>query len=227
MPPIAHQHDQDLLALQQCVLGDTQGLTFLRDKYQPVLLNVLLARGASRTEADDLLADLWGDCVAESRDRPSLLEKFSGKCALQSWLITVVTNRLIDRKRRQSRQCQVVAQRGQEHSTDFFERIPAPVPASRESGLIEVLRDSLQQAFARCPAEGLLMLRLVYLYGLTQRELACMWGCHEATISRALAQTMAALEKNALQELKKRDPWLDLTWQDLVDLCETQQMGFL
>jgi len=60
----------------------------LRTEYHPVLFGALISRGASPAEAEELLADLWGDCVGQGESRPSLLEKYSGKCPIRSWLAT-------------------------------------------------------------------------------------------------------------------------------------------
>ncbi len=38
---------------------------------------------------------------------------------------------------------------------------------------------------------------------------------------------MQQIEKETLQRLKAKDPWLDLTWQDFLELCETHRVGFL
>lgn len=227
MAAVSNQRPEELLVLQKCMEGDAQALAGLRNQHHQTLLNVVLARGASLTEADDLLADLWGDCVGDGDARPSLLEKYSGKCALQNWLITVATNRLIDLKRKQTRRKTFTPVDNPADGTGFIERVPGPASAAEETSLIDTLRGSLEQAFASCPAEGLLMLRLVYLHGLSQRELAAMWSCHEATISRTLAQALASIETSTLREVKRRDPWLDLNWQDFIELCETQQVGFL
>src|SRR5438445_2247019 len=97
------QETSELLLAQQCQQGEPDALAELRERYHPVLARFLLARGASGTEMEDLLADLWADCVPGDDDRPSLLEKFSGRCSLRSWLATVSTNRLIDLKRKQKR----------------------------------------------------------------------------------------------------------------------------
>src|SRR5690349_20187553 len=103
----AQPREEERIALERFRDGDVQALVGFWSKYQPVLLKVLMARGADATEAADVLADLWGDCVPSTSGRRSLLEKFSGRCSLQSWLITVATHRLIDRKRRLSHQCDV------------------------------------------------------------------------------------------------------------------------
>jgi len=226
MPTTFDQVMEERLALNRVVEGDTDALGALRNKYQPVLFGVLVARGARPIEAEDLLADLWGDCVGSPDVRPSLLEKFSGRCPLQNWLITVATRRLIDLKRKKQPVPDAPVH-DSESGTTIIVRVPAPVTSPVESGLTELLRDALQKAFADCPPEALLMLRLVHLHRLSQRELSRMWGCHEATISRSLSQAMDAIKRETMRQVKERDPWLELAWEDLVQLCETQDIGFL
>lgn len=221
------QLDSERLLARKCQQGDTEALAQLRDNCHTALLNILISRGATHTEANDLLADLWADCVAGNEERPSLLEKFSGRCTLHGWLATVATNRLIDLKRQHQRRPQVTPAREDGESTSFLARLPSPSTPEKESGLVDLLRGCLQRAFSACGAEGLLMLRLVYLHGLSQRDLARMWACHESTISRVLSQAMADIEKNTMQALKQSDAGLDLRWDDFVELCQTQEIGFI
>ena len=85
MPLQASPLDKASTQVCQCRNGDPQALADLREKCHASLMNILLSRGASRTETEDLLADLWADCVPGNAERPSLLEKFSGKCTLLGW----------------------------------------------------------------------------------------------------------------------------------------------
>jgi len=41
-----------------------------------------------------------------------------------------------------------------------------------------------------------------------------------------LTQALETIEARTLAELKRKDPWLQLTWQDFLDLCETHCVGF-
>ena len=205
--------------------GDAQSLSELRTRHNPHLRQILCARGASATEADDLLADLWADCVPGSDDRPSLLQKYTGKCSLQGWLATVATRRWIDLKRRQTRQVDVPPPA--DGSTSFFERVPAAGATQQDHSLVEMLRASLKAGFALCPPQTLLMLRLVYVHGLTQREIMRMWGWTESKVSRALSSAMSDIETHTLGHLKKADAWLDLTWEDFTELCQTHRLEFL
>jgi RNA polymerase sigma factor (sigma-70 family) len=221
------QLDNERLLARRCQEGDSEALAQLRDSSHTGLLKILISRGASQTEAEDLLADLWTDCVPGNDERPSLLDKYSGRCTLRGWLATVATNRFIDLKRQQQRRPQVSPTRDDGESTGFLARIPSPASPDKESGLVDILRNCLQRAFSACGAEGLLMLRLVYLHGLSQRELARMWSCHESTISRVLSQAMEDIQINTLKALKENDAGLELKWEDFVELCQTQELGFL
>lgn len=222
-----HQLDGELLRARKCQHGDTAALAELRHQCHEVIQRILLARGASRTESEDLLADLWADCVAGNDERPSLLEKFSGQCTLQNWLATVVTRRWIDLKRKQARRGDLSDPKADSSGTDLLERLPSAPAEEREDALVNLLRDSLQAAFLSCPPESMFLLRLRYLHGVTQREIVRMLGWHESKVSRTLSQAMHDIETGVLREIKRRDPWLDLTWQDFLALCETRQIGFL
>ena len=221
------QLDNESLHVARCRRGDSEALTELRGRLQQSLMAILLARGANRTEAEDLLADLWSDCVPGNDDRPSLLEKFKGNCSLQGWLATVATNRWIDRKRKEARHT-VLEHNG---SNGPEQDVPQSSDTSRwhapDQTLVNLLRACLRTAFARCGPEARVLLRLVYLHDLSQRELVRMLGWSESKVSRYLSSAMEDIEKHTLAEVRKRDPWLELTWRDFVDLCEIHNVGFM
>jgi len=224
--PMSTKRD-DRLTSEQCWLGQAERLTELRDHYHAVLTSMLLARGATYTEASDLLADLWGDCVSDDGEKPSLLERFSGKCPIKSWLITVATNRLFDLKRRQ-RLRRVIAPSLDDSLEDGSAMLDICEceAGAKDEAIASLLQESLEKAFSLCPTEVLLMLHLIHLHGLTQREIARMWGWHESKVSRHLANAMEQIEATTLQLMSQADPWMQLTWQDFVDLCETHRIGF-
>jgi RNA polymerase sigma factor (sigma-70 family) len=215
-----NEHDQ----VHRCQQGDPAALVDLRETHHPILFNILRARGASLNETEELLADLWGDCVPTADEQASLLDKFSGKCPVQGWLATVATRRWIDLKRKQNRRGDNVQSENNHASIESF---PVAVSPGREDVLVDLLCNSLRTAFAACPPADLLMLRLVYLHGLSQREIMRMWNWSESKVSRKLSQAMQRIEQDTLLNLKRKDPWLELTWQDFVDLCETHRIEFL
>lgn len=206
--------------VQRCRQGDAAALGDLRDRFHGVLAGILISHGATPTESEDTLADLWADCVPGADDSPSLLERFGGNGPIQAWLARVAINRWVDRKRRQMREQPVLD--GELAGAD--ERASG---VARDSLFLVLLRDCLQSAFARCAPNALVLLRLRYLHGVTQRELGRMMGWSEFKVSRFLSHAMEQIEADSLRELKQREPWLQLTWQDFLDLCETMELDFL
>ena len=78
-----------------------------------------------------------------------------------------------------------------------------PRHPKRATPCVELLRDIPQAAFARCPAEAMVLLRLVYLHGLTQREIVrTSWS--ESKVSRLLSDAMVQIESNTLREKVKK-----------------------
>jgi RNA polymerase sigma factor (sigma-70 family) len=210
-------HEQDLSFAQSVLNANSAAAAELRGRYHGRLVAVLCARGASATEAEDLVADLWSDCFAAPPNRPTLLGKYQGRCALESWLMTVATHRLIDLKRRQNFRVEVpVSDRS---SDDFFDRRPQPESVPREEALLKLLRAAIRSAFSKRDSESVLMLKLVHVHQLTQREIARMWGWHESKVSRALEGARESIARDILLELKRADPWLDLRWEDFLELC--------
>jgi RNA polymerase sigma factor (sigma-70 family) len=219
--------EQDDVRFEIPECQEVPDLGAVRTEHQAYLVSVLIKRGATPAEAEEILADLWGDCVGQAKDGQPLLEKYSGKCPIRNWLITVATRRLIDLKRRQQFRGELPQYEADEAGINPFERLPAAASAQSEGALVTLLKDSLQAAFGKCPQSAMLMLRLVYLNGLSQREVGRMWGWHEAKVSRYLSGAMEEIATHTLGALKQRDPWLELSWQDFVELCESHQIGVL
>lgn len=212
------RHEQDLAFVQRVLASEPAAAGELRTRYHGKLVGVLRARGANPTEAEDLIADLWTDCFAPRGTRQILLTKYQGRCALESWLLTVATNRLVDLKRRQSFRVDVPSSTP-DSPEDFFDRRAHPEKATSEKPLLKLLHASIQSAFAKQDADAILMLKLVHLHQLSQREISRMWGWHESKVSRTLEVTRQSVAKIILAELKKIDPWLELRWEDFVELC--------
>src|SRR5215475_3855150 len=130
------QVDGDRLQVQKCQQGDPHALAWLRDKCQSNLTNILLSRGANRTEAEDILADMWSDCVRGRQDRSALLEKCRCKCHIPCWLAAVAVNRWIDRKRRDSNHVHLHPLEPEKPEESGLHHLPAAVSATKEDALV-------------------------------------------------------------------------------------------
>ena len=213
------RHEQDLAFVGEVLKQEPGAASELRNCYHGKLVGVLRARGANQTEAEDLVADLWTDCFGARTNRPTLLTKYQGRCALESWLLTVATNRLVDLKRRQSFRVDVPP--SPDSPEDFFDRRPHPEKPTSEKPLQDLLRQAIKRGFEKQDEDAVLMLKLVHLHQLSQREISRMWGWHESKVSRTLDTARQSVAKTIIFELKKVDPWLELRWDDFVELCAT------
>jgi len=207
----------DLIFIKQVLDGDESAARALRACYSARLKASLCKRGASRTEAEDLLADLWADCFGSSGE--PLLLKYEGRYPLSSWLITVVTNRLIDFKRREAFRRELSCEKSVRSQANDLDRSGYFMARQPDNTLVALLRQAILNAFAAVPREMLLMLRLVHIYEVTQREVGQMWNWHESKVSRTLESARTKIRTAILAELHRADPWLTLEWDDFVELA--------
>ena len=204
----------DVDLVQQCIEGSEEAIAELKRTLTPFLSKVLSSYGASKDEIDEILAQLWGDCLVGPRP---LFHVFNGRSALKSWLTAICVNRWISLKRRESQHVRAI------HTlTIEAEQPSAPGRAATsppDSSIIDILGPALRQAFASCEVEELVLLQLVHMYGITQREIANLWKWHESRVSRHIKRAEEKIAEATLRTVKETDPYLDLGWQDFVELC--------
>jgi DNA-directed RNA polymerase specialized sigma24 family protein len=193
----------------------------------PALAAFLKGRGASETEAADIIGNLCGDCFGGERKKGGmhrLLGRYNGTCPLPAFLRRVAVNRLISLKRRQA----LFREPGggaEDAGAPGARRVPLAIepgideaPGTDEE-IIPLLRDALHRAFAAVDAEKLLLFRLIHFHGVPQKRVAGIWGWHESKVSRAMDSLRAELKGAILAEIRRRDAWLDLQWDDFIGLC--------
>ena len=215
--PADTHNDADLV--ERALAGDEPAIRELRGQHHGHLRARLLRRGASETDAEEILTDLWGDCVMGKFRR---WQPQAGS-SLIGWLSSVATNRLIDHFRKQKFHADNHGHdrhdgEGDSARTHEAEGVSSD-PPPRDAELARLLRGALACALQQCDQTGLLMLKLVHLHGLTGREIARMWGWHESKVSRTVSRTEDQIRETTLAEVRRREPSLDLVWEDLVELC--------
>ena len=213
----------DAAMVRRYLGGDAAALEALYLKYQPLLFRVLGARGAKPEDAEEAVSRVWARCVTNEQTG-SLLEKYNGECPLPSWLSTVTTNQWYDIVRRKNT-VEVEVRPSPDGEQDPFENRPGPPPPSADGDLAKLLHECLEQAFGESEPADLIMLHLVYLHELTQREVGRLWGWHETKISRRLTDALEKIQRATLQRLKQADPRVQLGWEDFLELCQTYQIG--
>ncbi len=196
--------------------GNLEALKVLKSRVEPAVRKRLLARGASKDEADEVLSAVWASSiVGRDAGAGSLFAAYKGLSSPTTWLATVALNRWLDRKRREAVHDRWVREEQRTRGSSPSDNQPAP-----DLTLLRLLKDSLDRAFGQCDGESLVLLRLVHAHGLSQRALASTWGLPEYALSRRLTRTMKQISKATMDHIRQTDPWLDLRWEDFLELCQ-------
>ena len=195
--------------------GRQVGEMLLTGKLKAMLIN----RGASQDEAQEIQSELAAGCFSESPQRGmlfGLLAKYSGKAPLEAYLGRVALNRLISLKRRKTPEMVSV---DEEDSERPAVQLSDNAGVQAEDEVTDLLREAVRNSLQRVNPEKLVLLRLVQSYQLSQKRVGQMWGWSESKISRNLGELLVSLREEIMAEVQRRDPWLEVEWEDFIALC--------
>ena len=223
LPTQSIRYPDDLEIAEAALDGEEEAIRAVKEILDgPVLRRWLIKRGASETEADDLLATLLVDCFGGEKVRGGLhriLGKFNGACRLSSFLRRVALNRLISLKRKKDPTVALDRTPGDGEERAPIDTLEAPISGESEDAVIDLLREAVLRAFSGVDQEKFVLFRLCHSYRVSQQKIAAMWGWHYSKISRHLARLGDELREAIMTEVKAVDPWLDIEWEDVVELC--------
>lgn len=218
-------HNGHFNLAQKCLEGDTGAIVLLQRTFGDQVLAFLRRAGAPEVEAREIVDRLWADCLVANSAGRVPLQSYNGTCSLQTWLNKVALNRLLSFKREQTRHTEITAPldaadaaAGTEASLSYLmEERPA-----RDEPLLRLMKEAVEAAFAACPAEDFVLLQLVHSGDLKLSELAKIFDCSQATISRQVDRAAREISASTLAHLHKADPWLEMQWQDFIELCRSE-----
>jgi len=217
------RHAVDIALAERVVEGCERSFRSLQDRFDSILRAFLRSTGAMESEIQEILTSLWTDCAVGHSTRQARLLSYRGQAPLMVWLKTVVMNELIDMRRRAKRMTPLGEGEqalGAGSNDDESGLGGTSSPKMRDTLLLDIMRDALREAVSKCPAETLVMLQLVFLNDLTQREVARMWGWSDAKVSRALHHAMDLISKETLRGVKQADEWIELQWEDILEISQ-------
>lgn len=195
---LAALHLEDLALACACADGNDAAWEHFVLEYRPVLYrsaDALDPSGAAREVADTLYGELFG-LRERNGERQSLFRYFHGRSSLATWLRAVLSQRYVDRIR---------SQRRLEPLTDEDdERVMAVAPAADpdRARYLGLLRAAITAAIARLADRDRLRLALYYAQQLTLAQAGRVLKEHEATVSRQLARTRAAIRRDVEEYLR-------------------------
>lgn len=220
-------HAADFHLAQMCLEQNVAALTRLQALHAANVTSFLVSAGASGDEAREITDSLWGHCLSADAGGQPRLTRYSGVSSLQTWLNTVALNRLVSAKRRDEtwhRLAPVRLPTFTDAGADESE--PAWLADGRASGpaeapLLSLMREAVEAAFRTCPPEDFVLLQLAHADNLRVVELAKMFDCGIASVSRNVEKAGHGIAAATLAYIKANDPWLELQWEDFIELCGT------
>ncbi len=221
-------HPDDFHLALECLEGKASALVHLQETFREPLLAFLQGAGALPHEAGEIVTELWSDCIAPQTGSAPKLARYNGMCALKTFLCTITLNTLFTRRRRERRWSRLVTGNAAEGKAEpeplgMAREIETPDDGGRhaEAPLLEIMREAIQAAFMACPAEDFVLLQLAHADDLHVMELAKMFGRTKSALSRDMQRAGEGIAGATLQYIKATDPWLQLQWEDFLDLCRS------
>lgn len=183
--PNGHASADDATLVRAIAAGDQAALADLYDRYAALLLALCERVLGRRSEAEDLVHDLFIEVWQQARTYDP------ARGAVRSWLVLRARSRSLDRLRSAAWRRLVFAEPPADSAV-----LISPEPAS---GLTErVPADAVQRELADLPGGERAVLELVYFNGLTLAEVAerllIPLGTVKSRLSRALERLRRALD---------------------------------
>lgn len=191
------------------------------------VIQFLVRSGAPPDEALEFCKSLLTDLVVPKESRKPRLARYEGLSSIDTWLHSVALNGYVDRIRRKEREhavMQTTVPPCASETDDELEPAWAMDPKAGEisdAPLLHLMIDAIESAFKSCTPEDFVLLQLSHCDGLLGKELAVMFRCHPAQISRRLELAQKEIAASVRQHIRQTDPWLDLKWEDFTELCRT------
>ena len=191
-------HLEDLALACACAAGDDAAwehfvLTQRSALYRAA--DALDSTGGARDLADALYADLFG-LRGKDGERQSLFRYFHGRSSLTTWLRAVLAQRYVDRL--------LAGQRSEplpDEESGSALRAPSQTIEPKRERYLQLMNAAMKRATADLPARDRLRLVCYYAQDLTLAQIGKVLGEHEATVSRRLARTRAAIRKSVERDL--------------------------
>lgn len=211
----------DLCLIIACEKGDESAWEYLVSNFDSTVKSAARKITANSEDAEDLASSIWAELYGLRQDaegnKKSKLSYYSGRGSLAGWLRAVVSQLAIDEYRKQSRFVQIEENREFEnlaeessnnsdnhnvvHHAANPEELISNESSSRDVSL------ALKHAVESLDAEDRLVMKLYYFDDLKLKQIAAMFGYHEATASRKLVRIQTDIRKSVEKKLRSEHGW--------------------
>lgn len=158
MHPKSALQPADALLVERIALRDTEAFTSLYDRHQAILLGLLIRILHNRTEAEDVLQEVFLAVWQRAADYDQ------ARGTVFTWLVTMTRSRALDRLRSRDARVRLLAQAAQESRLHVTNAEDTAVNAEQ--------REIVQRALDGITEQQRSALLLAYFEGLSQSEIA-------------------------------------------------------
>lgn len=212
----------DLCLIVACEKGDEKAWEDLVANFDSTVKSAARKISSNNEDAEDLASSIWAELyglrVDADGNKKSKLAYYSGRGSLAGWLRAVVSQLAVDQFRKQSKFVQIEEDREFENLANeasngdgprFGSHIENPEELYSEGRTTADVSAALSSAIAGLEAEDRLILKLYYFDSLKLKDIAAMFGYHEATASRKLTRVQSEIRKGVEKSLKTQHGWTD------------------
>jgi RNA polymerase sigma-70 factor len=186
--------------------------------FLPRLEPVILRRGATPADAEEIVANLPGDLARPVDGGAPYIARYDGSGSLFRWLATVVLRRHADRLRRNRiKSLDTGADAPDPRSNDPAEHV-------LDGEAAECLKQALEAAFEKLTRREFLSVHFKYRAGLPQRRIASLVDTDEPGLSRILGRAVQKIRDavNRRVEVDGHPAEGGHRWQALKETLEIQ-----
>ncbi|OPY74132.1 MAG: ECF RNA polymerase sigma-E factor [Syntrophorhabdus sp. PtaU1.Bin002] len=179
----------DAAHISHVLNGDRNAFAFILEKYKMYVLKIV-NRHIPYEDAEEVAHDAFIR-IYES------LAKFTGPEGFKQWMAAITTRTCYDYWRKAYRSKEVpISSLGEEHQ-EWLERVLSDGPGGslEEIGAATEARDLLNWALGKLTPEDRMVLELVYMEGLSVREVANLLGWSTANVKIRSFRSRAKLHK--------------------------------
>lgn len=219
---ITSPHETDFLFAEHCLSGNSSAVGELRTEVLGRAERFLVHAGIPPSESADVARDLWADLLTGSADHPPLLQKYHGRCALATWLNRVAFSKALTRRRTEDRRQNTIQRAGEAGAlTNSDGNVsPATTAERADEEVRDLLKGAIQRAMNACEAEDFVLLHLMHAGDLQVQELSRIFKCDPKTVN-SRAKLVSKQMRFAIEaEIRAQDPWLQLSFDDILALLE-------
>jgi RNA polymerase sigma-70 factor (ECF subfamily) len=212
----------DLCLIIACERGDEQAWEDLVASFDSTVKSAARKISSNSEDAEDLASSIWAELYGLRQDadgnKKSKLAYYSGRGSLAGWLRAVVSQLAVDQFRKQSKFVQIEEDREFENLANeaagsdnhhFVSRSDNPEDLLTDKQTETDVAEALQAAIAGLDAEDRLILKMYYFDDLKLKDIAAVFGYHEATASRRLTRVQSEIRKGVENELRNKHGWTD------------------